>query len=210
MGVALTEDQARRIIEFGHHLVHWNRAFNLISRRDLDRLYVRHLLDSLSVVPFLQGARIMDLGTGAGLPGIPLAIACATRAFTLIDRSERKIRLVRRVARQLGLENVEAVCGDAATLAPRAGYDVVVTRAVAAPAQAWRMARAAIAPGGRLLVMAWSQCGAAGGATEPVLEDACPEDARIAERHIVAIPGLARTHGLLVVERKPPSNPTDH
>ncbi len=198
MGVELSDDQATRILRFGARLLHWNRAFNLVSRKDQDRLYHRHLLDSLSLVQWLEGCRVLDLGTGAGLPGVPLAIACPDRSFTLIDRNERKIRLVRQAVRELGLGNVEALCGDAVTLAAGAGYDVVVTRAVAAVAGSWRLARGALRPGGRLLVMAWGQSGGAVAAT-----DALPAEARVVARERLAIPGLALPHGLLVIEEAP-------
>jgi 16S rRNA (guanine527-N7)-methyltransferase len=200
LGVTLTEAQAARIIEFGGLLLAWNRAFNLISRKDQDRLYHRHLLDSLSVAPWLFGSRVMDLGTGAGLPGLPLAIACPEQAFTLVDRNERKIRFVKQSVRQLGIDNVEALCGDVADVAPTAAFDVVVTRAVAAAALAWRLARASLRPGGRLLVMAWGQSDGTG-----ALDAALPEDARIVAREALVIPGLAQPHGLLVIERAEPA-----
>jgi 16S rRNA (guanine527-N7)-methyltransferase len=196
MGVELSDDQAIRILRFGTLVLRWNRAFNLVSRKDQDRLYHRHLLDSLSVVHWIEGSRVLDLGTGAGLPGMPLAIACADRSFTLIDRNERKIRLVRQAVRELGLCNVEARCGDAITLAAGAGYDVVVTRAVAAAAESWRLARGAMRPGGRLLVMAWGQ--SAGAITSTL-----PAEARIVARERLMIPGLPQPHGLLVIEEAP-------
>jgi len=199
MGAELGEDQAARMIEFGELLLRWNRTFNLISRKDQNRLYHRHLLDSLSLVPWLSGNRIMDLGTGAGLPGIPLAIACADRAFTLIDRNERKIRLVRQAARVLGLDHVEAVCGDVALLRPEALYDVVVTRAVAGAAAAWGLARASLAPGGKLLLMAYGQVDRGPGAL-PGHAETVPDDARIAAQETLTIPGLPHPHGLLVIE----------
>jgi len=199
MGTELGEEQAARIIQFGELLLRWSRAFNLISRKDQDRLYHRHLLDSLSVVPWLSGTRSMDLGTGAGLPGIPLAIACAVRSFPLIARNERKIRLVRQAIRLPRLENVEAVCGDVTRVVTEKQYDVVVTRAVASAADAWGLARASIAPGGKLLLMAYGQGeerGALAETAERVLDDG-----RIAARAALAIPGLPYPHGLLVIER---------
>jgi len=194
IGVALDLDQASAVIAFGDLLLRWNRAFNLISRKDEDRLYHRHLLDSLSVVPWLTGRRILDLGTGAGLPGIPLAIARRQFAFVLVDRHERKIRFVRQAVRTLGLQNVTTWCGDVTSSAAPADCDTVVTRAVAAPAEAWRLARGVLRPGGRLLLMAHGQ-GDAG------MDDIVPEDAQVVARVRIPIPGLALPHGLLVLER---------
>ena len=126
------------------------------------------------------------------------------RAFTLVDRSERKIRFVRQTARALGLENVEAVCGDVTALAATDGFiafDTVVIRAVAGAAEAWRLARTSVAGGGRLLVMAHAQRGAPAGVKEGVKEEAVTADARIVARAALAIPGLQFRHELLVVER---------
>jgi 16S rRNA (guanine527-N7)-methyltransferase len=194
LGVELDLDQASALIVFGELLLRWNRAFNLISRKDEDRLYHRHLLDSLSVAPWLSGSRILDLGTGAGLPGIPLAIASPRCSFVLVDRHERKIRFVRQAARELGLENVTTWCGDITSSAAPGDCDTVVTRAVAAPAEAWRLARGVLRPGGRLLLMAHGQ-GEAG------IEEAVPDDAQVVARVRIPIPGLALPHGLLVLER---------
>jgi 16S rRNA (guanine527-N7)-methyltransferase len=199
LGVALDVGQAGQLVDFGALLLRWNRAFNLVSRKDQDRLYHRHLLDSVSVAPWLSGERVMDLGTGAGLPGIPLAIACRDRSFTLVDRSERKIRLVGQAARVLRLENVTAVCGEITTLAAAQDFqrfDTVVTRAVAAVADAWRLAECAVAEHGLLLVMAHGQRDR--GTIDPVL-DAVPPDARIVGRKLLPIPGLAQPHELLIV-----------
>lgn len=194
IGLELDLDQASAVIAFGELLLRWNRAFNLISRKDEDRLYHRHLLDSLSVVPWLMGNRILDLGTGAGLPGIPLAIASRQCSFVLVDRHERKIRFVRQAVRALGLENVTTWCGDITSSAAPADCDTVVTRAVAAAAEAWRLARGVLRPGGRLLLMAHGQ-GDAG------MEDTLPDDAQVVARVRIPIPGLALPHGLLVLER---------
>jgi 16S rRNA (guanine527-N7)-methyltransferase len=201
VGVDLGEEQAARLVRFGALLLRWNRAFNLVSRKDQNRLYHRHLLDSLSVAPWLWGQRVMDLGTGAGLPGIPLAIACPERSFTLVDRNERKIRLVGQVARSLELDNVTAICGDVTALAGTEGFrrfDTVVTRAVAAAAEAWRLARPALAEGGRLLLMAHGQ-GDRGSSASTA--EAVPADARITGRELLTIPGLAQPHVLLILER---------
>jgi len=211
MGVELTSRQAAQIIQFGELLLRWNRAFNLISRKDEDRLYHRHLLDSLSVAPWLSGPRVMDLGTGAGLPGIPLAIARQDLAFTLLDRSERRIRVVRHVVRDLGLENVEAVCGDIESRATEAVFDVVVTRAVAGLALAWGLARSSIRSGGRLLLMEHGQRDQAPERAED-LQLFAAADARIAGRQALVVPGLGYPHGLVVVEKRvdSPADSTEH
>jgi 16S rRNA (guanine527-N7)-methyltransferase len=199
LGVALDANAAARVLEFGALVLRWNRTYNLVSRKDEDRLYHRHLLDSLSVAPWLSGSRVMDLGTGAGFPGVPLAIASPERTFVLVDRSARKVRLVRQAARLLRLANVTAVEADAAALAEDrelVPFDVVVSRAVAAPDALWRLAEPLLAPAGRVLVMAHAQGGAEGGD-----EPRAPAGARIAAVERLAIPGLPHPHGLVVMEQ---------
>ena len=110
LGVELDPTSITRLLNYTRLLERWNGAFNLVSRKDIDRLVARHLLDSLSVLPLLRGPRVMDLGSGAGLPGIPLAIACPDLSFTLVDRSDRKARFLTQVIGELDLSNVFVYC----------------------------------------------------------------------------------------------------
>lgn len=193
VGVTLAPRQAAALAEFGELLLRWNHAFNLISRRDVARLVPRHLLDSLSVAPLLEGGEAMDLGTGAGLPGVPLAIAREDVRFTLVDRSGRKIRFVDRAVRSLNLSNVSTWCGDVREL-PAIGFDTVVCRAVADLDACWDLAAARLRQGGRLLVMHRGQ----GDGDEP--GDTAPASA-VAQRCRVRIPGLERAHEIVVLRR---------
>ncbi len=194
LGVQLAPRQVRLLVDFAELLERWNRAFNLISRRDVARLLPRHLLDSLSVVPLLGAGRVMDLGTGAGLPGVPLAIARPDVQFTLVDRSSRKIRFVQRAVRTLELGNVLAWCGDVRERPAGERFDAVVCRAVAELDLAWALAAPRLRRGGRLLVMHRGQ-GADAGPVAP------PPGARIVDQHQLRIPGLERPHGIVVLGR---------
>ncbi len=110
----------------------WNEQINVISRKDIEQLYNHHVLHSLAVIKFMKfrsGARILDLGTGGGFPGIPLAIYYPKVSFTLIDARAKKIKVVENVASELGLENVVAIHGRAEELKQR--FDFVTARAVA-------------------------------------------------------------------------------
>lgn len=197
LGVELDGSQAADLESFARLLKHWNRAFNLVSRGDMARLLPRHLLDSLSVAPLLPGGRIMDLGTGAGLPGVPLAIARRDLAFTLVDRSSRRIRFVARVIRELGLNNATACCADVRELPGEETFDAVVCRAVTDLDQAWNLAASRLREHGRLLVMYRGQA-----RTDSGTAMSAPSGTRLMELRSVRIPGLSQEHGIAVLGRK--------
>ena len=110
----------------------WNRRVNLTAIRDPDEMVTGHLLDSLVARPLLAGTRVLDVGTGPGFPGLPLAIVEPQRHFTLLDSSRKKIMFVQHVAGLLGLDNVAAVKGRGEDYAPGQRFDTVIARALAA------------------------------------------------------------------------------
>ena len=128
---------------------------NLVSRGDIVRLDSRHLLDSLAAIPYVEGKRLLDVGTGPGLPGIPLAIAQPNVSVTLWERMARRVRFLQMACRELGLANVSVrECDiEKATRSPEAfAYDTVVARAVAPVETLWPMMRDHISVDGRLIV----------------------------------------------------------
>jgi 16S rRNA (guanine527-N7)-methyltransferase len=112
-----------------------------------------HLLDSLTVVPYVLGPRILDLGTGAGLPGVPLAILRPDYEVWLMDSSAKKCRFLRHIAGRLGLEKVQVVQSRAENYRPDHGFDTVVSRAVGALGLLMDLSAHLVRPGGRLLAM---------------------------------------------------------
>ena len=127
----LTGKQKHQFENLGALYTEWNRKINVISRKDVDHLYLRHVLHSLGiarVLSFRPGTSVLDVGTGGGFPGIPLAILSPTVRFHLIDSIQKKITVVNDVASRLGLENVTSEAIRAEKL--RAKYDFVVSRAV--------------------------------------------------------------------------------
>jgi 16S rRNA (guanine527-N7)-methyltransferase len=155
VGVGMVLDQGQRALLLGYLglLLKWNRVYNLSAVRNPDQMVGRHLLDSLAVAPFLQGERVLDLGTGAGLPGVPLAIAEPKRDFTLIDSNGKKTRFVQQAVIELRLSNVEVVRARVQAFHPAVTFDTVTARAFASLAQLWQLARPLLRAGGRLLAM---------------------------------------------------------
>jgi 16S rRNA (guanine527-N7)-methyltransferase len=153
LGLAPSHTQRDAMLTLLAELGEWNSRFNLTAIRDPQEMVPRHLLDSLTLQPWLHGTRIADVGTGAGFPGLPLAIMNPARQFTLIESVGKKARFVAHVAARLGLANVEVVNARAETLRPAAPFDTVVCRAVGKVAELVRVAGHLCGPGGRLLAM---------------------------------------------------------
>lgn len=107
--IQLSEQQKQQLLDLVNLLNKWNKAYNLTSVRDPQEMLVKHILDSLVVSPYLQGDRFIDVGTGPGLPGLPLAIANPDKHFVLLDSLGKRIRFIRNAIRELGLTNVEPV-----------------------------------------------------------------------------------------------------
>jgi len=153
LGVTLSEADAARLLRLLGELERWNRAYNLTSIDEREEMITHHLLDSLSVHPYLKGERIADVGTGAGFPGLPLAVVNPDRRFTLIDSSNKKVRFVAHAARTLGLTNVEPVHARAEGLEPAEPFDTVVARAFAAIPELLRVVAGLCGPGTRVIAM---------------------------------------------------------
>jgi 16S rRNA (guanine527-N7)-methyltransferase len=131
LGVVLDAAQAQRLLRLLDELSHWNRSYNLTAITARPAMINAHLLDSLAAQPDLRGSLIADVGTGAGFPGLPLAIAEPQRAFTLIDSVAKKIRFVTHAVLTLGLGNVTPVQARVETYVPGQPFDTVVARAYA-------------------------------------------------------------------------------
>lgn len=153
MGVEASRGQ---LADLGRLLVlldKWNRAFNLTAVREPEEMVARHILDSLSARPFLAGTSILDVGTGPGFPGLPLAMFEPQRHFTLLDSGGKKIRFVRHAVGELGLQNVMTEHLRAEAFVPADLYDVVISRAFSSLADFVRRCGKLVANGGCILAM---------------------------------------------------------
>jgi 16S rRNA (guanine527-N7)-methyltransferase len=131
LGVTLTSTDAARLLTLTEELARWNRSYNLTAISSPAAMVTHHLLDSLAVHPELAGTRIVDVGTGAGFPGLPLAVCNPRRHFTLIDATAKKVRFVSHAASRLQLTNVSAVHGRVESLSFAVPFDTVLARAFA-------------------------------------------------------------------------------
>jgi len=153
LGVPLDGAALDRLMAYVALLVKWNRAYNLTAVRDPAEMIEKHLLDSLSIAGYLHGEHICDVGTGAGLPGVPLAIVCPERHFTLVDSNGKKTRFLVQAAAELQLRNLDVVHARAEQYRPPASCDTVVTRAFATLADMLAASGHLLAADGRFLAM---------------------------------------------------------
>lgn len=130
MGVSLTEQQQQLLVAYLGLLKKWNQTYNLTAITDDLPMVTHHLLDSLSVVDYIDGESVLDVGTGGGVPGIPLAIFYPEKNFCLMDSNGKKVRFLRHVVQQLGLAHVNVVQSRAEQFASSATFDTIVARAV--------------------------------------------------------------------------------
>ena len=153
LGIDLGARQRARLLGLVDLLEYWNRAFNLTAVRDPEAMIAQHLLDSLAIAPYLAGESILDLGTGPGLPGLPLAIVRPERRFRLLDANGKKIRFVRQAVAELELENVEPVQARMESYRPEGNFSTIVARALAPVAEIHALTSHLLAAPGRLLLM---------------------------------------------------------
>jgi 16S rRNA (guanine527-N7)-methyltransferase len=129
--ITLSDQQINQLLGYVNLLDKWNKAYNLTSVRDPLQMLVRHILDSIVVEPHLHGQRFIDVGTGPGLPGIPLAIVRPDSHFTLLDSLGKRVRFLRQVQHDLGLTNITAMQSRVEDFQPEVPFDGVISRAFA-------------------------------------------------------------------------------
>lgn len=192
--LALDESLIPPLLAYLSLLQKWNGAYNLTAIRDPEQMVGLHLLDSLSILPSLHGAALIDIGSGAGLPGIPIAIACPQRAVSLVEPVGKKARFLREVVRQLKLSNVRVFDRRAEHVDEPAAYDCLSARALGSLAQLIDYGGHLLKPDGKLLAMKgqWPADELAGLPKGWVLEHS----------QRLAVPGVEGERHLLVLTRE--------
>jgi 16S rRNA (guanine527-N7)-methyltransferase len=153
MGLAVTADAQQQLLQYLSLLQKWNKVYNLTAVRDPQEMVTLHLLDSLSVLPYMHGPRVLDVGSGGGLPGIVLAICNPQLQVTTIDTVQKKAIFMRQVKGELGLDNLSVVNARVEEYQPKLPYDQIISRAFSEIALFLRLTKHLIAGGGEWLAM---------------------------------------------------------
>lgn len=186
----------QRLLEYLQLLSKWNKTYNLTAVRDSEEMLWRHLVDALSVAPYINGPRILDVGTGPGLPGIPLAILYPTLSFSLLDSNVKKTRFLTQSVIELGLSNVEVLHTRVETLSGTECFDQIVSRAFASLDKMVDLCHPLLLPSGQFLAMKGQQ---------PLDEQAALEKAfahrfKITEDVSLDVPGCEGQRHLIIIE----------
>jgi 16S rRNA (guanine527-N7)-methyltransferase len=196
LGVALDEAQLSQFAKLVATLIKWNKAYSLTAITDPGEILTHHLLDSLAAQPDLVGTTVADVGTGAGFPGLPLAIVNPARRFTLIDAVDKKLRFIDHAARELGLSNVRTRHGRVEQLTGET-FDTVIARAFAPLPRLTAWVAPLAGPGTRVIAMKGRWPPPAGDADSD--GGPLPDGWRIEAVRPVTVPGLAEArHHLLL------------
>ena len=195
LGLHLAPAQPGKLLEFLELLDKWNHTYNLSGIRDIASMVSLHLLDSLALAPWIDDTLIADVGTGAGLPGIPLAIVFPEKQFILIDSNSKKTRFIFQAVATLGLDNVEVVHSRVEDYASQQQVDIVTSRAFASLADFTGRCRHLLKPGGKFLAMK-------GQYPDRELQE-LSADYQLAACHEVYVPGVdAKRHVLEIRMRQ--------
>lgn len=190
----LDGDQQSALLAYLSLLEKWNKVYNLTAVRDPEQMVPQHLLDALSIRPYLSGKRILDVGTGAGLPGIPLAIAEPEYEFVLLDSALKRTRFVTQAVGELGLKNVEVVQSRIADYQPAELFDTITSRAFTATEDFVAATGHLLADKGQLLAMKGKL---------PEQEINNLPDQWSCKAHKLDVPGVVGERHLLVIKQNP-------
>lgn len=199
LGLTLTPHQQAALLDYLALLQKWNRAYNLTAIRDPRQMLIKHLLDSLSIAPHLRGEDFLDVGTGAGLPGIPLAVVFPQRQFQLLDSNGKKTRFLIEAKARLGLENVSVHCRRIEDFAGLQLFDGVISRAFSSLSEMALHCAPLLSPQGRLYAMKGQYpAQELSQLAKHFIVDGC---------HSLSVPGLDEARHLLVIAQASAAHP---
>ena len=182
LGLSLSAIQLNACLQYLDLLARWNKAYNLTAVRDPAQMVTKHLLDSLAITPHLRGQRLIDVGTGGGLPGVPMAILFPEREFHLLDSNGKKTRFLFQVKTALGLDNMTVHQARVEAFQHAPAFDTVLSRAFASLEDMVNGCRHLLAPGGHFLAMK-------GAFPEQELA-AIANQCQVEAIHALAVPGM--------------------
>ena len=193
MEVEYSSEQRDMLLAYLQLLMTWSKAYNLTAIRDPGEMIRLHLLDSLAVLPHISGKRLIDVGTGAGLPGIPLAIMCPERDFTLLDSNGKKTRFLFQARCDLGLSNLKEINSRVENHQPEVPYDAVLSRAFTSVADMVKKCSHLLSPEGLFLAMK-------GKFPQSELSEV-GKDYKVNASHTLQVPGVDGERHLIVISR---------
>lgn len=193
LGIALPADAQAKLLAYVALLYKWNKTYSLTAMREQDKAVSHHLLDSLAILPFVPEGCLLDVGSGGGMPGIPLAIARPELRVTLLDSNSKKTAFLQQAAIELALPNISVHCGRVEQYHPAEGFAAITSRAFAELADFVVLTQHLLAPGGRWLAMkgVWPQDEIA----------RLPDSARVDDVHRLSVPDVDGERHLVVMRR---------
>jgi 16S rRNA (guanine527-N7)-methyltransferase len=201
LGICLTSDQVSLFLGYLKKIEFWNEKVNLIGARDARQIVLNHFLDSIAVVPFVsEGSRLLDIGSGAGFPGIPIKIVIPSLEIMLLDSVQKKAFFMRDVIRSLGLKSIKAVYGRAEDIideVPRAYFDFVISRAVGNIEKVIKLSIPYLREGGRIILMR----GKRGLEEWDKIRDRLGQDIRLVLSKEFSLPFIGYQRVILVIAR---------
>jgi len=193
LGLSLGREGRSKLLQYLALLEKWNQVYNLTAIRGREKMVSGHLLDCLAVIPYLTGTRLLDIGSGAGFPGIPVAVARPDIQVVLLDSNHKKAAFLRQAVAELQLKNATVVCERVEAWRAAEKFDCIISRAFSEIAEFIALTKHLLAPGGVLAAMK---------GVYPFEEiERLPPDFRLRQVHAFAVPGLEAERHLVLIER---------
>ena len=191
LGLTLERDTQQRLLDYIVLIEKWNRVYNLTAIRQPEKMVSHHLLDSLAVAPHLRARRLLDVGSGAGLPGIPLALANPNMQVTLLDSNHKKAAFLNQAVMELKLKNAEVCAERVESWQTQNKFDVIISRAFSDMGEFVHVTQQLLAPGGMFAAMK---------GLYPYEEiDKLPPGGKVQQVLPLAIPGLEGARHLVLI-----------